>query len=104
MDNRKTPQYYLEKIINEIEFIIKHTEMFSLDDFQKDEVLNNCICFKLVQISENAGKLPQILKDNTPNIQWKQISGLRNRVVHDYGNVDMSIIYDTVKKRYSIVI
>ncbi len=28
--------------------------------------------------------------------KWKEIKGMRNRIVHDYGVVDMSVIYDTV--------
>ena len=32
-----------------------------------------------------------------PNIEWKVIKGLRNRIVHDYGNVDLKIVYETLK-------
>jgi len=37
-------------------------------------------------------------KKTYPSIPWRAIKGLRNRIVHEYGNVDLTIVYDTVKK------
>ena len=95
---KKDASYYLDKIIKDIEFINKHMDGVSYEEFIDDEVLNNCICFKMIQISENAARLPSDLKSNTPSIPWIQMTGLRNRIVHEYGNVDMTILYDTVTK------
>ena len=54
MDNLKTPQYYIDKIVDDIEFCIKKLEKITLDDFNDDEVLSSAISFKFIQISENA--------------------------------------------------
>lgn len=96
MDNIKTSKFYLEKIIKDLNFIIEHTRNISFDDFVYDEILNNCICFKLIQISENTSKLPKSFKDNYKNIPWVEITGLRNRIVHDYASVNLAIVYKTV--------
>ena len=95
--NNKTPKYYIEKIINDIEFCIYHLNGKSLDDFNNDEILNNAISFKLVQISENVKKLPSKIYELHGDIPWFKISGLRNRIVHDYGSVQLDIIFDTIK-------
>lgn len=50
------------------------------------------------QISENSAKLTDEFKSMHANIPWRAIKGLRNRIVHEYGNVDLSVVYDTVKK------
>ena len=42
----------------------------------------------MIQISENAKKLSDEYKLHRGNVPWKVIYGLRNRIVHDYGNVD----------------
>jgi len=63
----------------------------------EDEVLSSAISFKFVQISENVKKLPNSIYDIYPNVPWMKISGLRNRIVHDYGSIQLDIIYDTVK-------
>ena len=53
--------------------------------------------FRLIQVQENAKKLTDEFKQNRKNIPWTDIAGLRNRIVHDYGNVDLNIVYETLK-------
>ena len=43
-------------------------------------------------------------KEVYPNIPWNKISGLRNRIVHDYGSIQLDIIYNTVKYDLPILI
>ena len=52
--------------------------------------------FRLIQISENAKKISDEFKADHNDIPWTDVYGLRNRIVHEYGNVDMSVIYDTL--------
>ncbi len=98
MDNVKTPSYYIEKMLKDIVFCINNLKNISLEDFNDDEILFSAISFKFVKISENAKKLPAYIYTLYPNIPWFKISGLRNRIVHDYGSIQLEIIYDTVKK------
>lgn len=98
MDNTKTPKYYVDKIIKDIEFCITKLEKKAPDEFDEDEVLSSAISFKFIQISENVKKLPDSIYKMYPTIPWVKISGLRNRIVHDYGSVKLNIIYDTVKE------
>ena len=53
--------------------------------------------FRLIQISENSKRLSERFKKEYSEIPWMAVYGLRNRIVHDYGNVDLSIIYFTLK-------
>ncbi len=95
MDNKKTPTYYLNKIIKDICFIVENTKNVSLDMFTKNELLNNAASFRFIQISENLKQIPQTIILEYPSIPWHKISGLRNKIVHDYGSVKMDIIYYT---------
>ena len=63
----------------------------------EDEVLLDSMMFRMIQISENAKKLTDNYKQMRKEIPWNSIYGLRNRIVHDYGNVDLGIIYETLK-------
>ena len=96
MDNKKTPGYYLNKIIDDIVFVIENTKKVSLEEFSHNDVLNCAVSFKFIQISENAKQLPETLMSVYPMIPWREINGLRNRIVHDYGNVQLDIIYNTI--------
>lgn len=53
--------------------------------------------FRLVQISENARKLTEEYRELHSAIPWTALFGLRNRIVHDYGNVSLDIVFDTLK-------
>lgn len=98
MDNVKNDQYYVSKIVTDLTFLLKHTMDKTIDDLNGDEVLLDSIMFRLIQISENAGKLSEEYKNERGDIPWHAIKGLRNRIVHEYGSVDLSVIYDTVTK------
>ncbi len=98
MDNIKDNAYYIGKILDDIDFIIAHTASATLDDFSSDEVLQDSMMFRLVQISENSAKLTPEYKTKKADVPWGDISGLRNRIVHDYGNVDLRVVFDTLKE------
>ncbi|OQC10646.1 MAG: hypothetical protein BWX74_00568 [Tenericutes bacterium ADurb.Bin087] len=97
MDNIKNNEYYLKKIVVDLKIIMERMENIDEKEFNKNELLIDSVIFRLIQISENSLKLSDQFKKEHKNVQWKAIKGLRNRVVHDYGNVDLSIIFDTVK-------
>lgn len=97
MDNIKTPKYFIEKILKDISFCIDNLKDVTLEDFNSDEVLSSAISFKFVQISENVKKLSNDIYNMYPDVPWMKISGLRNRIVHDYGSIQLDIIFDTVK-------
>lgn len=97
MDNKKTNQYYIQKIVTDLAFIIEHTDEYSKQEIESNEVLLDSVMFRLIQISENSDKLTDEFKANHETIPWRAMKGLRNRIVHEYGNVDLSVVYDTVK-------
>lgn len=76
--------------------MLEHTNGLTKAQMKGDEVLLDCIMFRLVQISENSDRLTDDFKARYSDISWRAIKGLRNRIVHDYGTVDISVIYDTV--------
>ena len=65
--------------------------------FSENEILQDSMMFRLIQISENTRKLTDSYKEQHSSIPWTAISGLKNRIVHDYGNVDIEIVYETLK-------
>lgn len=67
-----------------------------VEHFQEDKILQNAMMFSMVQISENSKKLSTTYKELHSSVPWFAITGLRNRIVHDYGNVDLSTVYDTL--------
>lgn len=98
MDNTKGNAYYLKKIITDLEFVVRHTEGIDYDSLCGDELLIDSIMFRLIQVSENSDKLTADFKASFTSIPWRALKGMRNRIVHEYGNVDLEVVYDTVAK------
>ena len=96
MDNVKNDKYYIDKILVDLEFLIEHTKNLTKEDIETNELLLDSIMFRIIQISENSTKLTDEFKENNKSIPWVSLKGMRNRIVHDYGEVDYSIIIDTV--------
>lgn len=96
MHNEKNDQYYIEKIKADLLFIAKHMENVDIQSLKENEVLQDSMLFRMIQISENAKKLSEEYKRANNSIPWQEMYGLRNRIVHDYGSIDMRVIYDTL--------
>ncbi|MCX4341061.1 MAG: DUF86 domain-containing protein [Lachnospiraceae bacterium] len=69
----------------------------SLNDFQADSMRVDACVFNLMQIGELAKiSLTDEYKETVTSIPWKQLYGMRNRIVHGYSGVDMRIVWDTI--------
>ena len=98
MDNKKDDRYYLQKIITDLAFIVAHTQGISQQELEANEILVDSVMFRLIQVAENSERLTEPFKVKHSSIPWRAIKGLRNRIVHEYGNVDLKVVYDTVRQ------
>jgi uncharacterized protein with HEPN domain len=97
MDNVKNDDYYIRKIKQDLEFIVLHMKNVDEEELNTNEILLDSMLFRMIQLSENAKNLSDEYKNARVNIPWNAVYGLRNRIVHDYGNVDLKIVYETLK-------
>ena len=97
MDNVKNDNYYIQKIRQDLEFIVIHMKDVDIEELNENEILQDSMLFRMIQLSENAKKLTDQYKQTHSNIPWNAMYGLRNGTVHDYGNVDLNIIFETLK-------
>ena len=67
------------------------------ESFFGDEVLQAAVLHHLTVIGEAANRLPQEFKDRHPDVPWHRIVGLRHRVVHDYFDVDLDLVWTIVE-------
>ena len=98
MDSVKNDKYYANKIMIDVQYLVGLTEKYSYEDIEANESILDSIFFRFIQIAENATKLSKELKARENKIDWGAISGLRNRIVHDYGHTDLGIILSTLKE------
>ena len=96
MDNVKNDAYYVKKMLKDISFILDNTKGITLEQLTNNEILCDSVLFRLIQISENSIKLTQSFKELHKDIPWQAIKGMRNRIVHEYGDVELDIVHQTI--------
>lgn len=86
----------LQKIIGYILDAETYTQGMDFEGFSLDSKTMSATAFVMGQIGELAKEVSLETIDANPHIQWKGMRGLRNRIVHDYENVDLKILWDTI--------
>jgi uncharacterized protein with HEPN domain len=69
----------------------------SFEQFCEDEKTIDAIIRNFEVIGEAANRLSQDFKDHHLEVDWHRIRGFRNRIVHDYAGVDLSIVWNIIE-------
>lgn len=89
---------YLNDILESIADIREFTIGMTKENFVCDKKTIKAVVRSLEVIGEAAGKIPQRIRDNYPEIPWQELSGMRNRLIHEYFGVDFDIVWETIKE------
>ena len=87
----------ISKMIGYVEKILNYSANISYDEFVKNEMLVEACVFNLSQIGELVNKLDDAYRQEHKSIAWKQIYGLRNRIVHDYDGVNLRLVWEIIE-------
>ncbi len=75
---------FLKHILDECNYLIKEYQQNSFEEFLQNERLAKAICRSLEIIGEASSKINPDLKDRFPVVGWREMSDLRNRIIHHY--------------------
>lgn len=95
----KEPIDYLRHIGDEWAFILSVSEKLSKDELIEDETLKRAVVRSLEIIGEATKKIPVHFKLKWNSIQWKNMAGMRDRLIHDYIGINYSIVWDVIKNK-----
>jgi uncharacterized protein with HEPN domain len=87
---------FLKHILKECEYLIKESKENDYDNFINDERLSKAICRSLEIIGEASSKINPDLKAAYPLVTWREMSDLRNKIIHHYFGIDYDIVWDVV--------
>ncbi len=68
-------------------------------EFLRNRILQSAILHKLMVIGEAVKRLSNETRDRHPQIPWKDIAGLRDKLIHDYGQIDLGQVWDITQTR-----
>jgi len=87
---------YLRHILDETKYIMNQTESLSQDEFIQNETLKRAFVRSIEIIGEATKKIPDDFKQKCPNIEWRAMAGMRDRLIHDYLGIDYDIVWDVI--------
>lgn len=90
---------YLRHIVVEADYLIAHSRGLTWEHFSHDETLRRAFVRSLEIIGEAAKKVPGGFRAQHPNIEWRSMAGMRDRLIHDYFGVDYELVWDVVRNR-----
>ena len=88
---------YLQDIIEAMQAIEKFVEGMNFDEFVSDDKTASAVIRKFEIVGEAAKRVPEEVRVRYPQIPWKDMSGMRDRLIHLYFGVKYELVWQTIK-------
>lgn len=90
---------YLKDIITAIEAIDAFVQNMDFEAFCKDDKTSSAVVRKLEIIGEASKQIPDTLRKDFDSIPWKEMAGMRDKLIHFYFGINYALVWKTVKVR-----
>ena len=88
---------YLKHIRDEISYLESESTGINKTKFLGDETRKRAFVRSIEVIGEATKNIPEDLRDEYPQIQWRAIAGMRDRLIHSYFGIDYDIVWDVLR-------
>jgi len=90
---------YFEDILDAILSIEKYVGDFGFEEFRENKLVRDAVIRNLEIIGEAVKNIPDEIKEKHSEIEWREIVGLRDILIHRYFDVNVRILWDIVKNK-----
>lgn len=91
---------YLKDILKNIEYAENFTKDFTYSDFCNDEKTQYAVIRSIEIIGEAAKKIPAEIRDKYSTIPFKEMSGMRDKLIHFYFGVNLTLIWKAITEEF----
>ena len=92
-------ELYLKDILSAIESIEKFVKDMDFEKFERDDKTSSAVIRKFEIIGEATKNILDDIREKYPNIPWKEMAGMRDRLIHSYFGVDYKLVWETIQER-----
>ncbi len=89
---------FIFDMLDSAELALGYLQKVSKQDFLTNTLIQDAIIRRLLVIAEAARRISEETKQNNPQISWVEIKGMRNRLVHEYDDIDLEIVWEALEK------
>jgi len=90
---------YLQHIQDEARYLAEASRERSWDEFSGDETLKRAFVRSIEVIGEATKNLSTEFRERHPNIEWRAMAGMRDRLIHGYFGVDYEIVWEVATEK-----
>jgi uncharacterized protein with HEPN domain len=98
MSAERRDEEYLSDIREAIERIVGYVTPVSYEGFPEDQKIQDAVIRNLQVIGEAAKKVSPVTKRRLREIPWREMSGIRDKVVHDYFGINYDIVWQVAAR------
>ena len=90
---------YIKDILQAISNVREFTKGMTFNQFKKDQKTISACIRELEIIGEATKQIPSAIRKKYPEVPWKDMAGMRDKLIHFYFGVDLGIVWKTVSER-----
>lgn len=98
---KKDVSIYFDDILESIKLIQEYMSGKTLTEFDNSTELQDAVVRRLEIIGEVVKRIPVTIRNQHPEIPWKNIAGMRDILIHEYAGVSVRTVWKTIKKDLS---